>query len=405
MRTLILSIGLLATLSGSPGWAANTKKPISNTAGVDKPLAGSSVLTIVYLSSGPLTADTRPFFDPTPKNLGVEGSELGVDDNNTTGRFTGQRFQLKKLTFEDAEKRRDQFKALIASGQTVFVIDLPPEELLTLARLPESSEALLLDIANSDDRLRGKECLPNTFFVMPSDAMRTDALAQYFGKKRWSKWFLVRGSSESDLRFAEATRHSAKKFGSKIVKDAVWSYSFDDRRTPESEIPVFTQEEDSDVIWVADSENQFGEFFPYRTWHPRLTAGSAGLRPTAWHKAHEMWGGLQLQNRFRDKFLRPMEEKDYIAWLAIRSIGEAATRSHSTKTPELRQMLLDPSFSLAGFKGVPLSFRKWDHQMRQPILLGTDRSVVGFAPIEGYLHPTNTLDTLGYDEPESSCKQ
>jgi ABC transporter substrate binding protein (PQQ-dependent alcohol dehydrogenase system) len=70
----------------------------------------------------------------------------------------------------------------------------------------------------------------------------------------------------------------------------------------------------------------------------------------------------------------------------------------------LRVFLFGDAFSLAGFKGVPLSFRPWDHQLRQPVLLAADRSLVAVAPIEGYLHPKNELDTLGYDQAESACK-
>jgi hypothetical protein len=29
--------------------------------------------------------------------------------------------------------------------------------------------------------------------------------------------------------------------------------------------------------------------------------------------------------------------------------------------------------------------------------------VIAIAPLEGYLHRTNTLDSLGVDEPEFSC--
>jgi ABC transporter substrate binding protein (PQQ-dependent alcohol dehydrogenase system) len=65
---------------------------------------------------------------------------------------------------------------------------------------------------------------------------------------------------------------------------------------------------------------------------------------------------------------------------------------------------LGEQFSLAGFKGVPLSFRPWDHQLRQPVLLSTERSLVAVAPIEGYLHPKNELDTLGFDAPETACR-
>jgi ABC transporter substrate binding protein (PQQ-dependent alcohol dehydrogenase system) len=260
-----------------------------------------------------------------------------------------------------------------------------------------------MDVANPDDRLRGQDCQNNVFFMMPSDAMRYDALAQYFGKKRWQKWFVAIGQAEDDRRMAESIRHSARKFGAKIIKEATWSFTFDDRRSPESEVPVFTQGDDYDVLLVADAQNQFADLFPYRTWQPKLVAGSAGLTVGAWHKTHEAWGALQLQNRFKDKFGRPMAEKDYLGWLGARSLGEAATRSHSTNATDIKRLLLDPSFSVAGFKGVPLSFRPWDHQLRQPILLGAERSVVAVAPIEGYLHPENSLDTLGTDGPESVC--
>ncbi|MGZ4991625.1 MAG: branched-chain amino acid ABC transporter substrate-binding protein, partial [Methylobacter sp.] len=48
--------------------------------------------------------------------------------------------------------------------------------------------------------------------------------------------------------------------------------------------------------------------------------------------------------------------------------------------------------------------RSWDGQLRQPVLLAAPRSLVAVAPIEGFLHPKTELDTLGYDQPESTCK-
>lgn len=361
-------------------------------------------LTIVYIGKSPSGKVIHPFYDPEPNDLGLRGAELGLDDNNTTGRFTGQNFKIKTALFDDSSKMMEQFKRFLAENQTYFLIDASPDDMLELAQLPEARDAILMDIANSEDRLRGKDCQSNIFFLMPSDAMRTDALAQYFSKKHWQKWFLVRGEDEHDVLYAEAVRRSAKKFGAKIVKDSVWSYNFDDRRSPESEVPVFTQGDDYDLVVVSDHLKQFADLFPYRTWQPRPVAGDAGLVAVAWHKTHETWGALQLQSRFKDKYSRPMQEKDYTGWLAARSLGEAATRSHSTLPARIRSMLTDPAFALAGFKGVPLSFRTWDHQMRQPLLLGADRSIAGFAPVEGYLHPSNTLDTLGYDAPESTCK-
>ena len=91
------------------------------------------------------------------------------------------------------------------------------------------------------------------------------------------------------------------------------------------------------------------------------------------------------------------------AYLAVRAIGEAATRTHSNQLQPIRDYLLSDKLALQGYKGNPLSFRAWDGQLRQPILLAAPRSLVAVAPIEGFLHPTTELDTLGADQPESHC--
>lgn len=368
-----------------------------------KPLLGKTV-TLAYLHQLPATLPVRPYFDPTPADEGLQGARLGIKDNNTTGQFTRQSFTLAEVQVPADGDPREALKTLIASGIRFVLLDLPAERILELADLPEARDVLLLNISRPEDRLRAADCRKNLAHLLPSHAMRSDALAQYLAKKRWTKWLLVIGNAEQDPFYAAAMRQSARKFGGKIVAEKNWDHQVDDRRTPESEVPVFTQGEDHDVVVVIDQSGAFADVFPYRTWLPRPVMGGAGLMPTAWHRTHEAWGALQLQNRFREQAARDMNERDYAAWLAVRSVGEAATRTNSTEFEALRVFLFGDAFSLAGFKGVPLSFRAWDHQLRQPVLLAADRSLVAVAPIEGYLHPKNELDTLGYDQAESVCK-
>ena len=59
---------------------------------------------------------------------------------------------------------------------------------------------------------------------------------------------------------------------------------------------------------------------------------------------------------------------------------------------------------LDGSKGVAMSFRPWDGQLRQTMLLTDGQGVIGAAPVDGVLHPKNSLDTLGVDAPEKLCK-
>jgi ABC transporter substrate binding protein (PQQ-dependent alcohol dehydrogenase system) len=155
---------------------------------------------------------------------------------------------------------------------------------------------------------------------------------------------------------------------------------------------------------AADEAGAFGNLFSYRTWLPRPVVGTQGLVAVAWHYTHELWGAIQLQNRFRDQSGYWMSEADYEAWLAMRAIGEAAARTKSLQFDALRNFMLGTEFALAGFKGVPLSFRSWDGQLRQPILLAADHSLVAVAPIDGFLHPKSEVDTLGFDEPEKKCQ-
>jgi ABC transporter substrate binding protein (PQQ-dependent alcohol dehydrogenase system) len=99
-----------------------------------------------------------------------------------------------------------------------------------------------------------------------------------------------------------------------------------------------------------------------------------------------------------------MEEEDYAAYLAVRAIGEASVRAKSNQVQIIKDYLFSEAFALQGYKGVPLSFRAWDGQLRQPILLAAPRSLVSVAPLEGFLHPKSELDTLGFDQPETTCK-
>jgi ABC transporter substrate binding protein (PQQ-dependent alcohol dehydrogenase system) len=99
-----------------------------------------------------------------------------------------------------------------------------------------------------------------------------------------------------------------------------------------------------------------------------------------------------------------MREEDYQAWLAMRVIGEAVTRSGKADPATVRAYALSKDFELAAFKGQKLTFRTWNGQLRQPVLLTEGRVTVSVSPQDGYLHQHSPLDTLGIDAPETACQ-
>ena len=361
-------------------------------------------IKIAYFSQEQAAPPALSNLDPFIKDKGIQGAELGIADNNTTGQFTGQSYLLEKIIVPADGDVVQVFKEKIAGQYSFVVVNLPAVQLNQVSHDVSEARMLLLDVGTSDDSLRNEQCAANVLHVLPSRAMRADALAQYMMKKRWRKWFLVIGPSEEDKLYAAAIKRAAKRFGMKIVVEKVWEHTYDARRTAQSDVPVFTQGEDYDILVVADEQGLFGEYLDYRTWIPRPVIGTQGLIATAWHRTHEQWGAVQIQNRFKERAGRWMEEQDYGAYLAVRAIGEAAARTKSNELDAIKAYLLSDQFALQGYKGKPLSFRPWNGQLRQPVLLAAPRSMVAVAPIESFLHPKTVLDTLGFDQPESHCK-
>jgi ABC transporter substrate binding protein (PQQ-dependent alcohol dehydrogenase system) len=290
------------------------------------------------------------------------------------------------------------------------VTDLPAEQLLRIADLPEAEGALIFNGRAEDDVLRTEDCRPNVFHMIPSRAMKADALAQYLVWKRWNRWFLIHGERPADLAFADAMRRAARKFNGEIVEEREYAYEPTSRVSEtghvqvQRQIPVFTQDApEHDVVLVADESDVFGEYLPYHTWDPRPVVGTQGLVPTSWSRAHEQWAGTQMQNRFEDHAGRWMRERDYTSWLAMRAIGEAVTHTGKAEPAALRDYLRSDQFELGAFKGEALTFRTWNQQMRQPILLASARMLVSVSPQEQFLHQRTPLDSLGFDQPESRC--
>ena len=368
-------------------------------------------VSISYITQEEVKPRPLSLLDPVLTDEGLAGARQATSENQTTGQFLKHDYSLNEIIVPDDGDLVTAFKEALAAGERLFVADVHGEQLLALADLPEAEAALIFNSRAPDDELRTDECRANTFHVIPSRAMKADALAQYLVWKRWSDWFLIHGTLEPDLAFAEALERAAKKFNGKIVEKRAYEYTPTARRTDtghvqvQRQIPILTQDaNDHDVIMVADESDVFGEYLAYRTWDPRPVVGTAGLIPTAWHRSHEQWGGTQMQNRFEQGQGRWMTERDYAAWLAVRSIGEAVTRTNGNDPQMLREYLRSAQFQVAAFKGEGLTFRTWNQQMRQPILLAAPRTLVSVSPQEGFLHQRTPLDSLGFDEPESNCR-
>jgi ABC transporter substrate binding protein (PQQ-dependent alcohol dehydrogenase system) len=364
-------------------------------------------LHIVYLNKQYSEPPPLSEVEKIPLKNGIQGARVGLMDDNVAARLLGREFEL--VAAVDQRDPVTEAQSLL-SANTLIVADLEAPDLLAVADLPAARNAMILDIRTSDDSLRQEQCRENVFHIAPSWSMRADALAQYLFWKHWRQWVLVRGNNPADVGFANAIKRAASRFRAHIVGERVYEVEAGSRHATaghqlvQQRLPLLTAGlPDHDVVFVVDTGETFGDFLPYNTSNARPVVGTHGLTAVAWHSSFAEYSASNLQNRFARRVGRDMTERDYTAWLGVRVLGEAAIRTGSADAHVLYPYVLSEQFAIAGYKGVGMSFRHWDLQLRQPILLSGPRTLVSISPQDGFIHPRFSTDTLGFDEAETKC--
>ena len=337
-------------------------------------------------------------------NLGQPGGPLrsGIDVAIAESQFEldAAKLQVKVEAVEaaSADEAKAQATRLEKAGAVALVTDLPTAWTQATAA---ASKLPILNAGNADNLLREQGCRANLFHTLPSERMFSDALAQTLVARKWSRVLLLTGPEPDDVARSAVVQASIKRYGLKLVAQRPFKMSADPRERDMANPLLLTGNTEYDAVWVVDTDGEFARTLPYRTALPRPVVGNGGLMAEAWAPRFERFGAPQLAKRFLKAQQRPMTGIDWAAWQAAKAIIQAAL---AAPPPKLMQTLLGADFTLDGFKGSRLSFRAWDRQLRQPMLLTDGQGVISLAPVEGILHPKNVLDTLGADAPEKLCK-
>ncbi len=372
----------------------------------------TKTMRVVYLGKKYDEPLPLSYAEKVVTDKGIQGARLMLKEANQAGNFVGFSFELIEEILPKDGDIVAVAKEALANGDRFFIADLEPDDLLAVADLPAAKDAVIMNIRSSATKLRQDECRNNVFHVIPDYAMRADAIAQYMIWKKWPRWYVVRRDTPEDQDYAAQVKRSAARYGGKVVEDHIYRLPPGARNLDsghqqvQQQIPMETESApDHDVVWVINSEDDFGDYLMYRTALPRPVVGTQGLQATAWDKSYTESGGMHFQNAIPRLADRPPVERDYTAWLAFRALADAAMKSGKVTPKAVKKYMLSDDFKLEAFKGQALSFRTWDHQMRQPIILGGGTRVpVSTSPQEGFLHQHYLTDTLGFDKPESKCK-
>jgi ABC transporter substrate binding protein (PQQ-dependent alcohol dehydrogenase system) len=341
-----------------------------------------------------------------PQGRALDGARLGASDADVEMQMAGINLSVRDVVLPNMQSLTKVLAELKAAHVQHLIADLPLAELrqVVLAAPAALGGAMVFNAGLDTDALRGEQCAAHLLHTYPSRQMFSDALAQYLAARSWRKVLMLQGPLPDDQLQADALNRSARRYGLKIVQTRPFKLSGDPRDRDLANTRLLTGDREHEVVAVMDSQGEFARTLPYATQWPRPVVGSNGLMARAWHAQWERSGGPQVSRSFRRLSGRAMQDSDWAAWVAVKAIAAVLVAEPGAGIGAQLKRIRSDSVFVDGFKGPRLSFRPWDGQLRQPLFLSHGDGVVGLAPIDGVLHPSEVLDTLGMDEKESTCR-
>ena len=346
-----------------------------------------------------------------PRFRPLLGAQLALNEANEVGRFLGIEYELIVHSGTDVEEVAGWIRqARDEQGVHFFVLDLGTEDIKALTEATRNDGVALINATDPDDSLRGEFCAPHLLHTAPSYAMVLDALTQYLVFQSWVRILVLQGPMPEDAKMVAALERSARRNGLTLVDIRPFVISNDPRERELNNVRLMTAgTRDYDVVFIADTDGEFGRYVPFQTVRPRPVVGTTGLVAEWWHWTFERHGAPQINSRFyrlaeAGGNTRFMYGPDWAAWAAMRSTTTATVRTRSVDYQTNVDYMRSDQLRFDGYKGFQLDYRAWDNQLRQNILVSTHDAVVARAPLDKFEHAFNDLDTLGVDRSETECR-
>ena len=334
----------------------------------------------------------------------LAGAKLGLKDIKPFQRMAKVKFKLMDMRIKNIDTAADEILNHIHKNNIkIVLLDFPASELINIVSKISDLNIAVINISSKNNELRSFNCNKNLFHTIPSERMLTDSLAQYLSDKKWRKVLILTGPLEIDKSKSVSFIESAKQFGLKIVDNRSFLLGNDPRARDQNDLDFLTGSAKYDAVYISDTHGEFSYKVPFATHIHSTVLGSSGLTPRAWHWSYLRHGAPQVHGRFERMNKRRMTEEDWAAWVGMRAIAEALVRFKNNENFSFQDAFVSEEFKLDGSKGPVLNFRKWNRQLRQPIMLSTDNWVTSIAPLESFVHRVNNLDTIGIDSKTSKC--
>jgi ABC-type branched-subunit amino acid transport system substrate-binding protein len=368
--------------------------------------------------------------DPEVASYAVMGAQLGAEEADVTAGLFGAKVELIVEDTATPDNILTLARRLSAQEKPAAIIAaLDDPTTAQLSAFTQQERIVCLNTTARGGELRGEKCHRLTFHVEPDLAMYTHAMGQWLVENNRKRWHYV----ISEGAFGQEVYHRASRFLQHHGGTDLGGSTITPGRSDYKDLLAQLARGDAEAVVVALSGHELRHFLEqYKAsglnillagmpldmislW--QANPGSLqGVWVASWYHGLERFSARELNRRFFRRFERPAEGFAWANWAAVKLIVEGVLRSTSTEATALVNYLEGaPPFD--GHKGKSLTFREWNHQLRQPLYVLKAREAKSENPwdlLDLITEMPSTaargksvvqgLDTLGEPKTESSCR-
>jgi ABC-type branched-subunit amino acid transport system substrate-binding protein len=331
-----------------------------------------------------------------------QGAALGLDDANALATLFGKRLRIEMETASNGAQAAALASGLARRAGTIALVGGAGADVADVLRDASTQEpTVFVNVAAIDDRLRNERCARRTLHVAPSVSMCVDALALWLAGRQMTRWALVTEETPRGREIAAAARRAAASHGLSLVGAG---------ESPQIVLMGLDGQALNEAVARHRAENAAADLAGLG-WASAVGLGQSGpigAWIVGWHPSLDQFSGRELNARFRRRFQAPMTELGWNAWTALKLIGEAVVRGQARDAAGVLAFV-ESSPPFDGHKGFPLTFRRWDQQLRQPLYVMGQRASKGGTEGGGALAllggvPARDLDSIGTAAGDSRCR-
>lgn len=322
---------------------------------------------------------------------GRQGALLADERIGNVAAQNGTELHVLQASAPIADAARRAGERLVeAEGINMLVGGVGDGQYEVLAEIADRAGIPFFNCGTSDGVARSNACTPFAFHMEASDAMYLDAMIDWSATQGARRWFVVHYNDPRGQYLASRAVAAAAKHGqggeivgaaATIVEQPVYFNEFDQaRRAGADAILVLLSAVDQIAFFAMMETGQVempGYAFPTSVAQTRDYVAALRLSAPNTNPDHrlQLWEttfaenpeGEDFNTRYTTRYSQVADPTAWSAYFAVKIYYEAVMAVGSTNGEEIVAYLESPEATFDVAKGTDLSFRRWDHQLRQPI--------------------------------------